>query len=79
MTRWFAASGASAPGAALFCWSTAGASDARATAEELGLRDCFEAFLPKPHILLDDVELGRWNGAESLTAAELLKTATRRS
>ena len=75
-----------AAGATLFCWSTAGASYARATAEELGLRDCFEAFLPKPQILLDDVELGRWNVAElhpsecaSLTAAEVLQAATRRS
>jgi phosphoglycolate phosphatase-like HAD superfamily hydrolase len=71
-------------GATLFCWSTAGAIYAREAAEELGLLDCFEAFLPKPHILLDDVPFGRWNVLElhpsecsSLTAAEVLTAAAR--
>jgi phosphoglycolate phosphatase-like HAD superfamily hydrolase len=45
-------------GAALYCWSTAGELYARATAEELGLADCFRAFLPKPQVLLDDVGVG---------------------
>jgi hypothetical protein len=74
-----------AAGATLFCWSTAGATYARDAAEELGLRDCFEAFLPKPQILLDDLELSRWNLTElhpsecaSLTASEVLEAATRR-
>jgi phosphoserine phosphatase len=66
-------------GAQLYCWSTGGAAYARATAEELGVADCFEAFLPKPHLLLDDVELGGWklvqlhpSECSSLTAEEVL-------
>jgi len=71
-------------GATRFCWSTGGASYAREAAEELSVRDCFEAFLPKPQILLDDVAFGRWNVAElplsecsSLTASEVLSAASR--
>ena len=73
-----------AAGATLYCWSAGGASYAENAAGELGLRDCFEAFLPKPQILLDDVAFGRWNVAElhpsecsSLTASEVLRAATR--
>jgi len=36
-------------GAALYCWRSGGAAYARAAAEEVGLGDCFETFLPKPH------------------------------
>jgi phosphoglycolate phosphatase-like HAD superfamily hydrolase len=66
-------------GAALYCWSSGGAAYARAAAEEVGLGDCFEAFLPKPHLLLDDVAVGHWRLKElhpaecaSLTADEVL-------
>src|SRR5262245_54480346 len=34
-------------GVRLFLWSTGGADYARSTAEELGLVECFEGFLPK--------------------------------
>jgi hypothetical protein len=37
-----------AAGATLYCWSTGGADYARSSAIELGLSDCFSAFLPKP-------------------------------
>ena len=47
-------------GAELYCWSSGGAAYARSSAEELGLADCFSAFLPKPHILLDDQPVGEW-------------------
>lgn len=47
-------------GATLYCWSTGGAVYARSSAEEVGLVDCFAAFLPKPHVLLDDVRLDQW-------------------
>jgi hypothetical protein len=47
-------------GAELYCWSSGGAAYARASAAEVGLEDCFRAFLPKPQALLDDVEVGRW-------------------
>jgi len=66
----------------LFCWGTGGASYTRSAADELGLGDCFEGFLPKPQILLDDVAFGRRNVAElhlsecsSLTASEVLSAA----
>ena len=49
-----------AEGAELYCWSSGGAAYARASAEELGLAECFSAFLPKPHILLDDQPIGEW-------------------
>ncbi|HYF66315.1 MAG TPA: hypothetical protein VD886_26025 [Herpetosiphonaceae bacterium] len=49
-----------AQGAELYCWSSGGADYARSSAEELGLADCFVAFLPKPHILLDDQPVGEW-------------------
>ena len=65
--------------AALYCWSSGGADYARTTAEELGLADCFTAFLPKPHLLLDDVNTASWNMLQlhptectSLTADEVL-------
>jgi phosphoglycolate phosphatase-like HAD superfamily hydrolase len=47
-------------GALLYCWSSGGGEYARMAAAEVGLDDCFEAFLPKPHVLLDDVHVGRW-------------------
>jgi hypothetical protein len=66
-------------GAQLYCWSSGGAAYARSAAEELGLSNCFEAFLPKPRLLLDDVQVGSWNLAwlhpsecSSLTADEVL-------
>jgi len=46
--------------AELYCWSTAGANYARATAIELGVEGCFVAFLPKPNIVIDDQELTEW-------------------
>jgi len=49
-----------AQGARLFLWSTGGADYARATAVELGLSDCFEAYLPKPHLIIDDQEVAEW-------------------
>jgi hypothetical protein len=68
-----------ANGATLFCWSTAGAEYARQAATELGLAELFTAFLPKPHLLLDDVPVGDWklkelhpNECISLSAADLL-------
>jgi hypothetical protein len=66
-------------GAQIYCWSSGGAAYARSTAEELGVSDCFEAFLPKPHLLLDDVQIGSWSlfqlhpsECSSLTVDEVL-------
>jgi hypothetical protein len=47
-------------GATLYCWSSGGAEYAINTAHELGISDIFEAFLPKPQMLLDDQEINDW-------------------
>jgi hypothetical protein len=47
-------------GAKLYCWSSGGAEYAKNSAEELGILDIFEAFLPKPQMLLDDQEINDW-------------------
>src|SRR4051794_33763518 len=49
-----------AAGARLFCWSTAGDVYAREMATSVGLADVFEAFLPKPHLLIDDAAVSTW-------------------
>lgn len=49
-------------GAELYAWSSGGADYARRSAEELGVADCFAAFLPKPQALLDDQDIGAWRG-----------------
>jgi hypothetical protein len=47
-------------GFTLFCWSSGGAEYCRASAEELGILDCFTAFLPKPEVLIDDQHPSDW-------------------
>jgi hypothetical protein len=47
-------------GAKLYCWSSGGAEYAKNSAKELGILDIFEAFLPKPQMLLDDQEINDW-------------------
>ena len=47
-------------GATLYCWSSGGAEYAKNTAIELGIADIFEAFLPKPQMLLDDRDISWW-------------------
>lgn len=49
-----------ASGALLYCWSSGGGDYARRSAEELGIADCFSAFLPKPHVIVDDQEVSAW-------------------
>ena len=41
-------------GATLFLWSSGGAEYCRTTAIELGISECFEAYLPKPTTNIDD-------------------------
>lgn len=55
-----------AEGAVLYAWSSGGAEYARTTAEELGLTDCFVAYLPKPDVLIDDVRVEAWRGLVQL-------------
>lgn len=47
-------------GAQLYLWSSGGAEYARASAKEIGLEECFLAFLPKPHIYIDDQAVSQW-------------------
>ncbi len=47
-------------GATLFCWSSGGADYARRAAHELGIAESFAGFLPKPNVLIDDVEPSSW-------------------
>jgi hypothetical protein len=47
-------------GAELYLWSAGGANYCEEIADELGLRDCFKAFLPKPRIIFDDQEVRNW-------------------
>jgi phosphoserine phosphatase len=49
-----------AEGAILYCWSSGGGEYAQASAEELGIADCFVAFLPKPNVVLDDQDISQW-------------------
>lgn len=47
-------------GASLYLWSSGGAEYARNSASELGISDCFEAYLPKPHVYIDDQPVHEW-------------------
>jgi hypothetical protein len=47
-------------GTTLFCWSSGGAEYAKSSSEEFGIADCFEAFLPKPNVMIDDQEVRSW-------------------
>lgn len=47
-------------GSTLYLWSSGGAEYARSSAIELGVEDCFEAFLPKPDVYLDDQAVSEW-------------------
>lgn len=67
-----------AEGAELYCWSSGGGEYARESAREVGLEECFLAFLPKPKALIDDVLVEKWrlvelhpNEAATVSAEEL--------
>jgi hypothetical protein len=49
-----------ADGASLYCWSSGGGEYAQLVAQELGIAECFVAFLPKPHVVIDDQAIGDW-------------------
>jgi len=51
-----------AQGALLYCWSSGGGEYALQSAREFGVEECFEAFLPKPHFIVDDQEPNCWRG-----------------
>lgn len=56
-------------GAGLYLWSRNGAERARQVAVELGVEDCFRAFLPKPQVLIDAEALEDWSLSEIHAAA----------
>lgn len=49
-----------AEGAVLFLWSSGGADYCRDTAAELDISDCFDGFLPKPNVYIDDQPVHEW-------------------
>lgn len=55
----------------LYCWSSGGGDYAKATAEELGIADCFVGFLPKPHVMIDDVAPQSWPFLRVIHPAEI--------
>src|SRR5688572_23996075 len=63
-----------AAGVTLFCWSSGGAGYARSTARELGIDALFTAFLPKPHVLLDDQPPEAWPRCVVASPAGLAST-----
>ncbi len=58
-------------GATLYCWSSGGAQYAEQSAQEFGVADCFQAFLPKPHFMIDDQEPRDWRGFRVVHPSEL--------
>ncbi len=53
-------------GATLYLWSSGGAEYCKTTAVELGITDCFEGFLPKPTVYIDDQPLHEWRFCKHL-------------
>ncbi|MFK5976614.1 MAG: DUF705 domain-containing protein [Sulfurovum sp.] len=47
-------------GATLYCWSSGGAEYAKASAKEFGIEECFVGFLPKPQVMIDDMNFSQW-------------------
>jgi hypothetical protein len=47
-------------GVALYAWSSGGEEYARESARELGIENCFRAFLPKPNVIIDDQAPSDW-------------------
>lgn len=47
-------------GAILYCWSSGGAEYARNSAAEFGIEDVFTDFLPKPQVIIDDMNINEW-------------------
>lgn len=57
-------------GVVVYGWSTAGGDYARSSAAELGIEDCFTAFLPKPHVMIDDQPPAEWRRMLHIHPAE---------
>lgn len=61
-----------AEGAVLYAWSSGGADYARSSTEELGIGDCFSAWLPKPDVFVDDVRIEDWRNTIQLHPNEVV-------
>jgi len=48
-------------GALMYCWSSGGAAYAQTSAEEFSIDDCFLGFLPKPEVMIDDMNISDWH------------------
>lgn len=53
-------------GATLFLWSSGGSEYCKQTAMELGIENCFTAFLPKPTLYIDDQPVQEWVNCKHL-------------
>jgi len=47
-------------GAIMYCWSSGGAIYAEESAIEFGINECFVGFLPKPDVVIDDMQIDEW-------------------
>jgi hypothetical protein len=48
------------PSVTAWCWSSGGAEYAEKVATELGIRELFAGFLPKPNLMIDDQAPTAW-------------------
>jgi len=53
-------------GLRLYLWSSGGEDYARQSAAELGIQECFVAFLPKPDFYIDDQPVHEWRFCKHL-------------
>jgi predicted HAD superfamily phosphohydrolase YqeG len=53
-----------ADGAIIYLWSTGGAEYAQSIANDLGIKECFAGFLPKPTLIIDDQATQDSNGCQ---------------
>lgn len=58
-------------GAMIYLWSSGGADYWRATASELGISDCIEAYLPKPTIYVDDQPVNEWRSCSHVYPSQI--------
>jgi hypothetical protein len=57
-------------GVLLYAWSSGGGDYARSSAADLGIEECFAAFLPKPNVMIDDQSPGEWRRMLHIHPAE---------
>ena len=59
----------------LYLWSSGGAEYAKTVAEQFGVSKLFQAFLPKPTILVDDAQVETWRYLRQLHPNDILSGA----